>query len=43
MTEKEYKRKSSLLVYILRLEYWDNYARNLIKQLLTDINNRRIR
>jgi len=23
-----------MLVYILRLEHWDNYARGLIKQLL---------
>lgn len=39
MTIKEYKRKSSMLVKIMALQYWDDYARKLISDLLATYNN----
>lgn len=43
MTRKEYKRKSAMLVRIMALQYWDDYARNLISDLLKHISNPKIK
>ena len=38
MTTKQHKRKSAMLVKIMAMQYWDDYARKLISDLLKHIS-----